>query len=154
MKRRFLLTPAARDDLREILLDIAENSPDTAERLRREFYEGLQGLGKSPGIGHSRDEDCGTDFAGAGDRVRNRRMLCGLAALPVCFHGLRFRWSLHRVATRFRRAIGALCRLASPSASRRARLASMAPVSWLGWLLWIGGDVSVHSPRARRSLGG
>ena len=32
MKRLFALTPEARNDLREILLDIAEDSPDTAER--------------------------------------------------------------------------------------------------------------------------
>ena len=30
MKRRFLLTPEARNDLRDILLDIAEDSPITA----------------------------------------------------------------------------------------------------------------------------
>ena len=56
MKRLIVLTPAARDDLKEILLDIAEDSPDTAERLRSEFYEGLQSLGRSPGIGHFREE--------------------------------------------------------------------------------------------------
>ena len=56
MKRRFLLTPEAKSDLTAILLDIAEDSPDTAERLRSEFYEGLQELGRSPGIGHYRDE--------------------------------------------------------------------------------------------------
>ena len=39
MKRRFLLTPEAKADLREILLDIAEDSPDAAERLRSEIYE-------------------------------------------------------------------------------------------------------------------
>jgi plasmid stabilization system protein ParE len=43
-------------DLKEILLDIAEDSPDTAQRLRSEFYEGLQVLGRSPGIGHYHDE--------------------------------------------------------------------------------------------------
>ena len=52
MKRLFVLTPEAKSDLREIFLDIAEDSPDTAERLRLEFYEGLQALGRSPGIGH------------------------------------------------------------------------------------------------------
>lgn len=51
MSRLFLLTPEAKGDLIQILLDIAEDSPDTAERLRREFYEGLQSLGKSPGVG-------------------------------------------------------------------------------------------------------
>ena len=41
MKRRFRLTPEANADLREILLDIAEDNPDTAERLRSEVYEVL-----------------------------------------------------------------------------------------------------------------
>ena len=48
MKRSFVLTAEAKSDLREILLDIAEDSPDTAERLRVEFYEGLKALGRSP----------------------------------------------------------------------------------------------------------
>ena len=52
MKRLFVLTPQAKADLQEILLDIAADSPDTAERLRVEMYHGLQGLGRSPGIGH------------------------------------------------------------------------------------------------------
>lgn len=56
MKPLFLLTPAARADLREILTDISEDSTDTAERLRVEFREGLQLLGRSPGIGHFHDE--------------------------------------------------------------------------------------------------
>lgn len=56
MKRLFVLTPEAKKDLREILLDIAEDSPDTAERLRKEFYEGLQTLGRSSGVGHFHDE--------------------------------------------------------------------------------------------------
>ena len=34
MKLRFLLTPEAKSDLSEILLDISEDSPDIAERLR------------------------------------------------------------------------------------------------------------------------
>lgn len=56
MKRLFVLTPEARNDLKDILLDIAEDNPDTAERLRAEFYDGLQSLGRSPGIGHYHDE--------------------------------------------------------------------------------------------------
>ena len=56
MKRSFLLTPEAKNDLREILLDIAEDSPETAERLRSEFYEGLVRLGRSAGIGHYHEE--------------------------------------------------------------------------------------------------
>ena len=56
MKRRFVLTPEAKADLREILLDIAEDSPDTAERLRSEIYDGFQRLGQMPGIGHFHEE--------------------------------------------------------------------------------------------------
>ena len=39
MKRLFVLTPEAKNDLKEIFLDIAEDSIDTAERLRCEFYK-------------------------------------------------------------------------------------------------------------------
>lgn len=56
MKRRFLLTPEAKNDLREILLDIAEDNPDAAERLRSEFFEGLARLGRTAGIGHYHEE--------------------------------------------------------------------------------------------------
>ena len=56
MKRLFVLTREAKNDLQDILLDIAEDSPDTAERLRSEFHEGLRALGRSPGIGHFHDE--------------------------------------------------------------------------------------------------
>jgi len=56
VKRLFVLTPGARNDLSEILLDIAEDSPDTAERLRSEFYAAFQALGRTPGIGHYHDE--------------------------------------------------------------------------------------------------
>ena len=56
MKRRFVLTPEAKSDLSDILLDIAEDSPDAAERLRCEIYEIFQRLGQSPGIGHYHEE--------------------------------------------------------------------------------------------------
>jgi plasmid stabilization system protein ParE len=56
VKRRFLLTPEAKSDLSEILLDVADNSPDTAERLRSEIYDAFQRLGQSPGIGHYHEE--------------------------------------------------------------------------------------------------
>ena len=56
MKRSFVLTPEARSDLREILLDIAEDNPDAAERLRSEFYEALKTLGRASGIGHYHEE--------------------------------------------------------------------------------------------------
>jgi plasmid stabilization system protein ParE len=56
VKRPFLLTPQARGDLHEILFDIAEDSPDAAQRLRDELYEGFRTLALSPGIGHYQDE--------------------------------------------------------------------------------------------------
>ncbi|HPT26617.1 MAG TPA: type II toxin-antitoxin system RelE/ParE family toxin [Bryobacteraceae bacterium] len=56
MNSSFVLTPQARADLGEVLLEIAEDSPDAAERLRIEFYDGLQALGRSPGIGHYHEE--------------------------------------------------------------------------------------------------
>lgn len=46
----------SKTDLREILLDIAEDSLETAERLGFEIYQGLRRLGRSPGIGHYREE--------------------------------------------------------------------------------------------------
>jgi toxin ParE1/3/4 len=56
VKGRFRLTPEARADLREILLDVAADNPDAAERLRSESYEALRRLGRSPGIGHFHEE--------------------------------------------------------------------------------------------------
>lgn len=56
MSALFVLTPEAKADLERILLDIAEDDPGAAERLRSEFYDRLQALGASPGIGHYHDE--------------------------------------------------------------------------------------------------
>jgi plasmid stabilization system protein ParE len=56
LRHPFVITPQARRDLKEILLDIAEDSVDTAERLRAEFYAALRKLARSPGIGHFHDE--------------------------------------------------------------------------------------------------
>jgi plasmid stabilization system protein ParE len=56
VKRRFRLTPEARADLRDILWDIASHNINAAERLRSEFYQVLQQLGESPGIGHFHKE--------------------------------------------------------------------------------------------------
>ena len=56
MKRLFILTPEAKRDIREILLDIAEDSPENAERIRSEIYNALQKLGRSPDIGHFHEE--------------------------------------------------------------------------------------------------
>ena len=62
MKRRFYLTPEAKADLREILLDVAEDIPETAERLRSEIHDALRRLGKSPGIGHYHEKVLDTHF--------------------------------------------------------------------------------------------
>jgi plasmid stabilization system protein ParE len=56
VRRRFLLTPQAKTDLREMLSDIAEDSPDAAERPRSETHDAFLRLGKSPGIGHYHEE--------------------------------------------------------------------------------------------------
>jgi antitoxin ParD1/3/4/toxin ParE1/3/4 len=56
VKQRFRLTPEAASDLREILLDIAVDSPDTAERIRSEIFDAFQRLGQNPGVGHYHEE--------------------------------------------------------------------------------------------------
>jgi len=56
VKSRFVLTPQASADLREILLDIAEESPAAAERLRLRFLRTFQALAESPGAGHYHEE--------------------------------------------------------------------------------------------------
>ena len=56
MKRRFVLTPAAVEDLQEILLDIAADNPRAAERLRLKFLEAFEALAQAPGAGHYHDE--------------------------------------------------------------------------------------------------
>ena len=52
MKRPFVLTSEAKIDLKDIFLDMTEDSPKTAERRRTELYDALVSLGQSPGIGH------------------------------------------------------------------------------------------------------
>jgi plasmid stabilization system protein ParE len=56
VKKPFVLTPTAKGDLRDILLDLAEDSPVAAHALRERFYDGFRTLGRSPGIGHYHDE--------------------------------------------------------------------------------------------------
>ena len=56
MKGQFSLTPEAKSDLREILLDIAEDSPEAAETIRSGFYDEMKTLGRNPGIGHYHEE--------------------------------------------------------------------------------------------------
>lgn len=56
MKRPFVLTSEAKNDLKDIFLDMSEDSPETAESRRSELYDALVSLGQSPGIGHYHDE--------------------------------------------------------------------------------------------------
>jgi plasmid stabilization system protein ParE len=56
VKRRFVLTPEASADLREILLDVAEDSPAAAERLRLRFLKSFETLAEAPGTGHYHGE--------------------------------------------------------------------------------------------------
>ena len=56
MRRPFVLTPEAKDDLRQILGDIADDSPKTADRLGSELYDKLCLSARSPGIGHFHEE--------------------------------------------------------------------------------------------------
>jgi plasmid stabilization system protein ParE len=62
VKKPFVLTPTAKGDLRDILLDLAEDSPDAAHSLRERFYDGFRTLGRSPGIGHYHDELLGRQY--------------------------------------------------------------------------------------------
>ena len=56
MKRQFRLTRQAKADLREILIGIAADAPDTAERILFEIEQTFGRLAKTPGIGHFRED--------------------------------------------------------------------------------------------------
>jgi antitoxin ParD1/3/4/toxin ParE1/3/4 len=62
VRKPFVLTPTAKADLRDILLDLAEDSPDAAQRLRERLYDGFHTLGRSPGIGHHHEELLGRRY--------------------------------------------------------------------------------------------
>jgi len=53
---RFLLTPAARADLEEIVDFIAQDSLDAAQRVRRELRNSMRLLARTPGMGHFRSD--------------------------------------------------------------------------------------------------
>lgn len=53
---RFVLTPAARGDLEEILDFIAKDSPDAAQRVRRKLRDSMRMLARRPGLGHFRSD--------------------------------------------------------------------------------------------------
>ena len=46
----------ARTDLRDLPLDLSEDSPDAAQSLRERLFDGFQTLGRTPGIGDYHDE--------------------------------------------------------------------------------------------------
>jgi plasmid stabilization system protein ParE len=54
--QRFVLTPAAQEDLREISEFIGQESPRAAQRMRTELREAMRRLAEMPGIGHLRDD--------------------------------------------------------------------------------------------------
>jgi plasmid stabilization system protein ParE len=53
---RFVLTPDASEDLREIVDFIRKDSPDAARRVLREFKEAMRKLARVPGMGHFRKD--------------------------------------------------------------------------------------------------
>ena len=55
-RARFVLTPAARDDLGEITAHIRQDSVETARRVRAELREAMARLAQSPLIGHVRED--------------------------------------------------------------------------------------------------
>lgn len=55
---RFVLTPAAREDLEEIFDVIAEDSPDAALRVVQNLRESMRKLARMPKMGHYRKDLC------------------------------------------------------------------------------------------------
>jgi plasmid stabilization system protein ParE len=56
MKPRFLLSPEAARDIREIWSYIADDSLRAARRVRLRLLDACQGLAEHPLIGHSRED--------------------------------------------------------------------------------------------------
>lgn len=56
LKAPYTLTPGAKVELRRIIQDIGDDSPETAARLLEQFYAGLQDLAASLAIGHCVEE--------------------------------------------------------------------------------------------------
>lgn len=53
---RFVLTPAAREDLLEIVDYIREDSPEAAQRVLRKLQDSMRRLARTPGMGHLRED--------------------------------------------------------------------------------------------------
>lgn len=57
---RFLIAPAAAQDLHEIWDYAAEDNLDAADRLLETLYEQIRALAKTPGMGHQREDLAGS----------------------------------------------------------------------------------------------
>ncbi|HEX7181608.1 MAG TPA: type II toxin-antitoxin system RelE/ParE family toxin [Thermoanaerobaculia bacterium] len=55
---RFVLTPAARADLQEIVDYIRQDSPEAARRVLREIQDSMRKLSRMPQMGHLREDLC------------------------------------------------------------------------------------------------
>ena len=53
---RFSLTPAAREDLVEIVDFLRKENPDAARRVLRKLRETMGRLARTPGMGHLRED--------------------------------------------------------------------------------------------------
>lgn len=53
---RFVLTPAAREDLVEIVDFLREENPDAARRVLRTLRDTMGRLARTPGMGHLRED--------------------------------------------------------------------------------------------------
>ena len=54
--KKFRLTAEAAGDITEIFDYIAEDSIDTAQRVRAEIYDEMKKLARNPGLGHKRQD--------------------------------------------------------------------------------------------------
>ena len=50
---RYIVSPKAREDLKDIYRYVARDKPTAAKKLRRAFYEGFRVLGRHPFIGQA-----------------------------------------------------------------------------------------------------
>jgi plasmid stabilization system protein ParE len=55
-RRRFVLTPEARQDLLEIWNYIAEDNIDSADQVLARLYDAFTRLAQAPGMGHHRED--------------------------------------------------------------------------------------------------
>ena len=53
---QFVLTPAAEDDIRELLEYIERDNPSAVQRVRDGLLDGMRLIAERPGIGHARTD--------------------------------------------------------------------------------------------------